>query len=190
MDPCRLHEDARYPVESVQRIDDHGNHREHEADQDLRRVAEAEQDDEQRIERIDRDCVIGREQRLQNLPQRVTAVQPDTEGDPDDHRQTASDGDIHEGLEPVSYTHLIRTLDPQRLPEPPDFATIDVSFISLKLALPAVGKLLAPRAQLLALIKPQFEASRSHLKKGIVRNESVHKAICEDIGASIESRCV
>jgi 23S rRNA (cytidine1920-2'-O)/16S rRNA (cytidine1409-2'-O)-methyltransferase len=81
----------------------------------------------------------------------------------------------------------IRTLDPQRLPEPPDFATIDVSFISLKLALPAVGKLLAPRAQLLALIKPQFEASRSHLKKGIVRNESVHKAICEDIGASIES---
>jgi predicted rRNA methylase YqxC with S4 and FtsJ domains len=74
-------------------------------------------------------------------------------------------------------------LDPARLAEPPDFATVDVSFISLKLVLPAVGKLLAPRAQLLALIKPQFETSRGHLKKGIVRDEAVHKAICEDIGA-------
>jgi 23S rRNA (cytidine1920-2'-O)/16S rRNA (cytidine1409-2'-O)-methyltransferase len=77
----------------------------------------------------------------------------------------------------------IRTLDPVRLLEPPDFATVDVSFISLKLVLPAVGKLLAPRARLLALVKPQFEASRSHMKKGIVRDEAVHKAICEDIGA-------
>ena len=52
----------------------------------------------------------------------------------------------------------IRKLDPTRLPELPDFATIDVSFISLKLVLPAVGNLLKPRAQILALIKPQFEA--------------------------------
>jgi 23S rRNA (cytidine1920-2'-O)/16S rRNA (cytidine1409-2'-O)-methyltransferase len=77
----------------------------------------------------------------------------------------------------------IRGLDPSLVPGPPDFATVDVSFISLKLVLPAVGKFLAPRAQFLALIKPQFEASRSHLKKGIVRDENVHKAICEDIGA-------
>jgi 23S rRNA (cytidine1920-2'-O)/16S rRNA (cytidine1409-2'-O)-methyltransferase len=77
----------------------------------------------------------------------------------------------------------IRALDPARLLEPPDFAAVDVSFISLKLVLPSVGKLLAARAQILALIKPQFEASRSHLKKGIVRDESVHKAVCEDIGA-------
>jgi 23S rRNA (cytidine1920-2'-O)/16S rRNA (cytidine1409-2'-O)-methyltransferase len=81
----------------------------------------------------------------------------------------------------------IRTLDPALLPAPPDFATVDVSFISLKLVLPTVGKLLAPRARLLALIKPQFETSRSHLKKGIVRDESVQKAVCEDIGAFIES---
>src|SRR5580698_8608849 len=74
----------------------------------------------------------------------------------------------------------IRGLDPSLVPGPPDFATVDVSFISLKLVLPAVGKFLAPRAQFLALIKPQFEASRSHLKKGIVRDENVHKAICED----------
>ena len=69
----------------------------------------------------------------------------------------------------------IRNLDPSRLPEPPDFATIDVSFISLKLVLPAVGKLLAPRAQILALIKPQFEAGRRDSKKGVVRDEAVHK---------------
>jgi 23S rRNA (cytidine1920-2'-O)/16S rRNA (cytidine1409-2'-O)-methyltransferase len=81
----------------------------------------------------------------------------------------------------------IRTLDPARLPGQPDFATIDVSFISLKLVLPAVGKLLVPRAQILALIKPQFEADRRHSKKGIVRDEAVHKMICEDIGAFIAS---
>jgi 23S rRNA (cytidine1920-2'-O)/16S rRNA (cytidine1409-2'-O)-methyltransferase len=81
----------------------------------------------------------------------------------------------------------IRTLDPARLPEPPDFATIDVSFISLKLVLPTVSKLLAPRAKLLALIKPQFEADRRHSKKGIIRDEAVQKMVCEDIGAFIAS---
>jgi 23S rRNA (cytidine1920-2'-O)/16S rRNA (cytidine1409-2'-O)-methyltransferase len=81
----------------------------------------------------------------------------------------------------------IRTLDPARLPEPPDFATIDVSFISLKLVLPTVSKLLAPRAQLLALIKPQFEAERRHSKKGIIRDEAVQKMVCEDIGAFVAS---
>ena len=60
--------------------------------------------------------------------------------------------------------------------EPPDFATVDVSFISLKLVLPAIGKLLAPRANLVALIKPQFEAARRDIKKGIVRDAAVHAA--------------
>ena len=55
----------------------------------------------------------------------------------------------------------IRTLDPSRLPELPDFATIDVSFISLKLVLPGIGKLLRARASLVALIKPQFETGAS-----------------------------
>jgi 23S rRNA (cytidine1920-2'-O)/16S rRNA (cytidine1409-2'-O)-methyltransferase len=81
----------------------------------------------------------------------------------------------------------IRRLDPASLPEQPNFATIDVSFISLKLVLPAVSKLLAPRAQILALIKPQFETDRRHSKKGIVRDEAVHKMICEDIGAFVAS---
>ena len=77
----------------------------------------------------------------------------------------------------------IRMLDPSRLPELPDFATVDVSFISLKLVLPAIGKILNPRAVLLALIKPQFEAARSAIKKGIVRDSAVHAAVCDDIAA-------
>src|ERR1700681_3621471 len=81
----------------------------------------------------------------------------------------------------------IRNLDPALLPEPPDLAAIDVSFISLKLVLPAAGKLLSPRATLIALIKPQFEATRRHIKKGIVRDEAVHKFVCEDIGAHVAS---
>jgi 23S rRNA (cytidine1920-2'-O)/16S rRNA (cytidine1409-2'-O)-methyltransferase len=81
----------------------------------------------------------------------------------------------------------IRTLDPARLLKPPDFATVDVSFISLKLVLPTVSKLLVARARFLALIKPQFEADRRHSKKGIIRDEAVQKMACEDIGAFIGS---
>jgi 23S rRNA (cytidine1920-2'-O)/16S rRNA (cytidine1409-2'-O)-methyltransferase len=77
----------------------------------------------------------------------------------------------------------IRRLDPARLAEQPDFATVDVSFISLKLVVPAVGKILKARATLVALIKPQFEAGRRDVKKGIVRDASVHTAVCNDIDA-------
>jgi 23S rRNA (cytidine1920-2'-O)/16S rRNA (cytidine1409-2'-O)-methyltransferase len=75
----------------------------------------------------------------------------------------------------------IRALPASRLPAQPDFATVDVSFISLKLVLPAVANLLKSRATLLALIKPQFEAARRDIKKGIVRDPAVHAAICDDI---------
>jgi 23S rRNA (cytidine1920-2'-O)/16S rRNA (cytidine1409-2'-O)-methyltransferase len=77
----------------------------------------------------------------------------------------------------------IRALDPARLAEPPDFVTIDVSFISLKLVLPALDRLVRRPAQLIALIKPQFEAGRAHLKKGIVRDAAVRSAACDDIAA-------
>jgi 23S rRNA (cytidine1920-2'-O)/16S rRNA (cytidine1409-2'-O)-methyltransferase len=79
----------------------------------------------------------------------------------------------------------IRKLDPLRLPELPDFAAVDVSFISLKLVLPHVSSLLKPSATLLALIKPQFEAGRRHIKKGIVRDAVVHAAICDDISRAL-----
>jgi 23S rRNA (cytidine1920-2'-O)/16S rRNA (cytidine1409-2'-O)-methyltransferase len=77
----------------------------------------------------------------------------------------------------------IRALDPARLAEQPDLATVDVSFISLKLVVPAVGKILKPRATLVALIKPQFETGRRDVKKGIVRDAAIHTAVCDDIGA-------
>jgi 23S rRNA (cytidine1920-2'-O)/16S rRNA (cytidine1409-2'-O)-methyltransferase len=75
----------------------------------------------------------------------------------------------------------IRALDPARLAEPPDFAAVDVSFISLRLVIPAVSNLLQPRAVFLALIKPQFETAGRGSKKGIVRDAAVQRAICDRI---------
>jgi 23S rRNA (cytidine1920-2'-O)/16S rRNA (cytidine1409-2'-O)-methyltransferase len=81
----------------------------------------------------------------------------------------------------------IRTLDSAKLGEPPDLVTIDVSFISLKLVLPALDRLMRRPAQLVALIKPQFEAGKKHLKKGIVRDPTVHTAVCDEIDAFMRS---
>ncbi len=58
-----------------------------------------------------------------------------------------------------------------------------MSFISLKLILPALDRLMRRPAQLIALIKPQFEAGRAHLKKGIVRDAAVRSAVCDEIAA-------
>ena len=77
----------------------------------------------------------------------------------------------------------VRTLDVARFAEMPDFATIDVSFISLKLVLPAFDRLLARPSHLVALIKPQFEAGKPRVKKGIVRDAAVQAAVCDDIAA-------
>jgi 23S rRNA (cytidine1920-2'-O)/16S rRNA (cytidine1409-2'-O)-methyltransferase len=79
----------------------------------------------------------------------------------------------------------IRTFTADMLRETPDLLTVDVSFISLKLALPAALKLAAPHGQMIALIKPQFEAGPAYVKKGIVRDTSVHAAVCADIVAFV-----
>jgi 23S rRNA (cytidine1920-2'-O)/16S rRNA (cytidine1409-2'-O)-methyltransferase len=81
----------------------------------------------------------------------------------------------------------IRVLDPAALPEPPSLVVIDVSFISLKLVLPAALALVAPDRPFIALIKPQFEAGRDRVKKGVVRDPQVHAAVCDDIAAFIRS---
>src|SRR5258708_5830417 len=66
---------------------------------------------------------------------------------------------LRERPEVISFEETdIRTLDPVRLAELPDFAVADVSFISLKLILPALGSLLRRPAQLIAMLKPQFQA--------------------------------
>jgi 23S rRNA (cytidine1920-2'-O)/16S rRNA (cytidine1409-2'-O)-methyltransferase len=75
----------------------------------------------------------------------------------------------------------IRSLEGKRLPARPDIVVIDVSFISLKMVLSAALALAAAPMHLLALIKPQFEAGRKHLKHGIVRDAAVHQDICNDI---------
>ncbi len=77
----------------------------------------------------------------------------------------------------------IRTLDAARFDPRPDLIVIDVSFISLKQVLPAARALAARPAHLIALIKPQFEAGRAQLKKGIVRDEVVRQSVCDDIAA-------
>jgi 23S rRNA (cytidine1920-2'-O)/16S rRNA (cytidine1409-2'-O)-methyltransferase len=82
------------------------------------------------------------------------------------------------GLERTDARRLDRTL----VPEPIDLLVADVSFISLKLALPPALALLGPAADVAALVKPQFEAGRAHVGRGgIVRDEAVHQAVCEDI---------
>ncbi|WP_042145858.1 TlyA family RNA methyltransferase [Paucisalibacillus sp. EB02] len=64
----------------------------------------------------------------------------------------------------------------------PNFASIDVSFISLKLILPVLKKLLLPKSDVVALIKPQFEAGREQVgKKGIVRDKRVHVEVLKKI---------
>lgn len=70
----------------------------------------------------------------------------------------------------------------QSLPEPIDLATIDVSFISLRQILPAVKLILQKHGQVIALVKPQFEAGRDQVGKGgIVRDVSIHRAVIEKI---------
>jgi 23S rRNA (cytidine1920-2'-O)/16S rRNA (cytidine1409-2'-O)-methyltransferase len=73
----------------------------------------------------------------------------------------------------------IRSLAPAGLPAPIDLVVVDASFISLTLVLPAALAFVGPGADLLALIKPQFEAPRAAIKKGIVRDGAAHAAACE-----------
>ncbi|MGC8827253.1 MAG: TlyA family RNA methyltransferase, partial [Anaerolineae bacterium] len=70
----------------------------------------------------------------------------------------------------------------ERLPEEVDIVTIDVSFISLLLILPAAVRLLKPEGIIVALIKPQFEAGREQVGKGgVVREPAVHRAVLEKV---------
>ena len=75
----------------------------------------------------------------------------------------------------------IRYVTPEQLGEPLDLSVIDVSFISLKLVLPAIRALLKPETgQVLCLIKPQFEAGKEKVgKKGVVRDPAVHREVLE-----------
>lgn len=70
----------------------------------------------------------------------------------------------------------------------PNFATIDVSFISLRLMLPVLRKLLSAGSDIVALVKPQFEAGREQVgKKGVVRDKAVHLQVLEKITSFAEA---
>lgn len=75
----------------------------------------------------------------------------------------------------------IRYVTPEDLGEPLDLSVIDVSFISLKIVLPAIKALLKPnQGQVLCLIKPQFEAGKEKVgKKGVVREPETHKEVLD-----------
>ena len=70
------------------------------------------------------------------------------------------------------------------LPDPVDLATLDLSFISLRLALATVRRLLAPRGRVIALVKPQFEAGRNDVPRGgVVRDTAVHRRVLVPLAA-------
>ncbi len=76
----------------------------------------------------------------------------------------------------------IRYVTSEQIGEELDFASIDVSFISLKLVLPVAFSLLKDGGSLVALIKPQFEAGREKVgKKGVVRDPEVHCEVIENV---------
>ena len=81
-------------------------------------------------------------------------------------------------MERTNFRHVTH----EQIPEELDLAVCDVSFISLKLILPAVAGLLRENGQMLTLIKPQFEAGREKVgKKGVVREKSTHIEVIENV---------
>src|SRR6185437_10822142 len=83
-------------------------------------------------------------------------------------------------LERVNARHLTR----EQIPEAPDLITCDASFIGLETVLPAALDLAAPKARLVALIKPQFEVGKGRVGKGgVVRDPTLHREVCDRIVA-------
>lgn len=81
-------------------------------------------------------------------------------------------------MEKTNFRHATRDMFPVQ----PSFATIDVSFISLRLIIPPLKTILAEGGDVIALVKPQFEAGRDDVgKKGIVRDERVHGRVLEEM---------
>jgi 23S rRNA (cytidine1920-2'-O)/16S rRNA (cytidine1409-2'-O)-methyltransferase len=81
----------------------------------------------------------------------------------------------------------VRHLGAADLPEVPGLVTIDVSFISLTLVLPAIARVVAARSPVVALVKPQFEAGRGQVGKGgVVRDEAVRAAAVARVGTAAD----
>jgi len=102
-------------------------------------------------------------------------------------------GQLHERLRQdprviLSERTNARHLAPDDLPEKPTLATMDVSFISILKILPALAPLLAEGADLVSLVKPQFEAGRADVGSGgIVRDEAVHTRVMLSVTSGVEA---
>lgn len=82
----------------------------------------------------------------------------------------------------------IRYVTPEDIKEPVDFSSVDVSFISLTKVLEPIRNYLKPDGEIVALIKPQFEAGREKVgKKGVVRERSTHREVIDKVGAYARS---
>ncbi|HPQ41724.1 MAG TPA: TlyA family RNA methyltransferase [bacterium] len=96
-------------------------------------------------------------------------------------------GQLHWSLRNDPRVHVmertnLRTMSTDMFEMPFDLATLDMSFISLKLVLEKVRDLLIPGGRILALIKPQFEAGREHIGSGgVVRDTAIHRRVLEDM---------
>ena len=77
-----------------------------------------------------------------------------------------------------------RRLTPADLPGPVDIVCIDVSFISLRQILPVVPPLLRPGGDVIALVKPQFEAGRGEVGTGVIHDAAIHARVVEEIRAA------
>jgi 23S rRNA (cytidine1920-2'-O)/16S rRNA (cytidine1409-2'-O)-methyltransferase len=77
-----------------------------------------------------------------------------------------------------------RHLTPGDIPGPVDLVTIDVSFISLRQIFPVVPPILRPGGDVVALVKPQFEAGRGEVGKGVVHDADVHARVLEEVSAA------
>jgi len=100
-------------------------------------------------------------------------------------------GQLHERLAKDARVTSIeglyaRDLGAGRLAEPPSLVVCDTSLISLTRVLPRPLSLAAAGAELVALIKPQFEAGRAAVKKGVVRDQAVHGDVCARVCEEIE----
>jgi len=92
----------------------------------------------------------------------------------------------HPGVVAIEATD-IRKLEPARFEHPPELVTVDVSFIPLKLVLPAAFALAGAAAEAVVLIKPQYEAGPAHVKKGLVRDPAVHEQVCGEVTVLVAS---
>lgn len=100
-------------------------------------------------------------------------------------------GQLHASLQGLPNLRSLEGRDARDLAagdfsRPPELVVVDASFISLRLILPHVLSLAAPGACLVALVKPQFEAGRGAVDRGLVRDAGVHSRVCAEIAALVE----